>query len=99
MSWREVKFKTGELAGFNIYIEEEMMNEEDTGECPLCHVGSLDECEAECLSRDLVFRRFVRLGNELVLALRMTMRTVPSRDDRIRMEETISEWVYMAGSL
>lgn len=75
------------------------MDYEDTGECPLCHVGCLDECEAECLSRDLVFRRFVKVGNELVLALRMTMRTVPSRDDRIRMEESISEWVYMAGSL
>jgi hypothetical protein len=99
LNWREVRYKTGELAGLNIYIEEEIMDFDDTGECPLCHVGCLDECESECLSRDLVFRRFVRVGNELKLALELMMRTLPSRDDRIRIEETIDEWKFMAGSL
>jgi len=99
MNWREVRFKTGELAGLNIYIEEEIMGYEDSGACPLCNVGSLDECETDCLSRDLVFRRFVRVGNELKLALELMMRTLPSRDDRIRIEETIDEWKFMAGSL
>ena len=75
------------------------MSYEDSGACPLCNVGSLDECEEDCLSRDLVFRRFVRVGNELLLSLEMMMRTLPSRDDRVRIEDTISEWKFMAGSL
>ena len=99
LNWREIRFKTGELAGLNIYIGEDLMGYEDSGACPLCNVGSLDECESDCLSRDLVFRRFVRVGNEMLLALEMMMRTLPSRDDRVRIEETISEWKFMAGSL